>query len=199
MTYLRLTKRKSKILLTFTTFPMKSEFLRSCILVAGTMSVSCSAFAQTTPTATYLAGASNSAYSLSLGNYYSFNMGYSTTYLGFNMRPGNNAWTMGTDGGNNGGSMITSNVGGTLFFITVPTANGGSIQTLNDTQVIQNSRMQINSNGQIQIGLHSPSSQSDYRLSVEGKIVSQSLYVTTPSSWADFVFAPAYKPMSLPN
>lgn len=65
-------------------------------------------------------------------------------------------------------------------------------------------RMDILQNGQVRIGgtggsVPVPTSQSDYKLSVAGKIVGQSMYVTNPSSWADFVFEPNYKPMALPT
>lgn len=57
--------------------------------------------------------------------------------------------------------------------------------------------MQILQNGRIQIGTRAPSAHPDYRLAVDGKLVSTSVYVTNPSNWADFVFAPSYKLMPL--
>lgn len=58
----------------------------------------------------------------------------------------------------------------------------------------------IRQNGQVQIGTTIPStSQTDYKLAVSGKIVAQSLYITAPSTWADFVFEPSYEPMALPT
>ena len=59
--------------------------------------------------------------------------------------------------------------------------------------------MNIYQNGQVKIGAKAPTTQTDYRLSVEGKLVAQSLYVTNPSNWADFVFAPTYQRMPLPE
>lgn len=165
--------------------------------MAGLLPVASTAFAQTT--GTYLAGSGSTAYGLSLGNYYSFNLGYSHTYLGLNMRPGGNGWLMGTDGANNGGSMVMSNVGGALTFITIPTANPGSVQSLTDAQVIDARRMQISPGGQVMIGKLTPTTQTDYKLAVEGKLVAQSMYVTNPSTWADYVFAPTYKVMPLPE
>lgn len=58
----------------------------------------------------------------------------------------------------------------------------------------------IHQNGQVQIGATTPnSSQTDYKLAVAGKLVTQSLYVTNPSTWADFVFEPGYQLMPLPS
>jgi hypothetical protein len=177
---------------------MKPKFVHVGALVAGLLAMAPAAFAQTG--ATYLAGSSGNAYSLSLGNYYSFPLGYSTTYLGMNMRPNGSGWTLGTDGANNGAAMLTSNVGGTLTFFTIPTANAANIQTFTDAQVMNYARMQITNAGQVRIGTQSPSSQhTDYRLSVDGKLVAKSIYVTNASTWADFVFAPTYSPMSLPK
>lgn len=177
---------------------MKPKFVHIGALVAGLVAMAPAAFAQTGTT--YLASSSGSAYSLSLGNYYSFPLGYSTTYLGMNMRPNGNGWTLGTDGANNGAAMLTSNVGGALTFVTIPTANGAGAQTLTDAQVISYARMQINPTGQVRIGAQAPSSlHNDYRLSVDGKLVAKSMYVTSASTWADFVFAPTYRPMSLPK
>ncbi|MGI4823228.1 MAG: hypothetical protein ACRYFV_18615 [Janthinobacterium lividum] len=175
---------------------MKNSVLRMALLVAGLLPVASTTFAQTGTT--YLSGASN-AYSLSLGNYYSFNLGYSHTYLGLNMRPGGNGWLLGTDGANNGGSMLMSNVGGALTFITIPTASPSNPQSLSDAQVIDYRRMQISPSGQVMIGKTTPTTQTDYKLAIEGKLVAQSIYVTAPGTWADFVFAPSYKCMPLPE
>lgn len=55
----------------------------------------------------------------------------------------------------------------------------------------------IRQNGQVQIGSRVPSSQPNYKLAVDGQLVSTSVFVTNPSTWADFVFEPSYKPMEL--
>jgi hypothetical protein len=175
---------------------MKNPFLRIAILMAGLVPVASTAFAQTG--ATYLSA--NSNYAASIGNYYSFNLGYSHTYMGLNMRPGGNNWLLGTDGANNGGSMLLGNIAGTLTFVTVPTANAANPQSLTDAQVYGDyRRMQINAAGQVLIGKTLPTTQTDYKLAVEGKLVAQSMYVTNPSTWADYVFAPTYKVMPLPE
>jgi hypothetical protein len=61
------------------------------------------------------------------------------------------------------------------------------------------SRLIIRQNGQVQIGSQKPNTlHADYKLSVDGKLVAKSIYVTNPTTWADFVFEPTYKRMSLP-
>lgn len=57
--------------------------------------------------------------------------------------------------------------------------------------------MQILQDGTVQVGDRFPTTQSGYKMSVQGKLVAQSLYVTNPNTWADFVFAPTYKVMPL--
>lgn len=59
------------------------------------------------------------------------------------------------------------------------------------------SLMRVLQNGQVQIGERTPTNQPGYKLSVSGKLVAQSLYVTNPGDWADFVFAPTYRCMPL--
>jgi len=61
--------------------------------------------------------------------------------------------------------------------------------------------MRLTRLGQLQIGgtLPDQTLHSDYKLSVAGKIVGQSLYITRPATWADYVFAPGYKLRPLPE
>lgn len=80
-----------------------------------------------------------------------------------------------------------SNQGGIAHSFLTRSSSGGWIRN-----------MQLLQNGQVQIGDRFPTTQTDYKLSVQGKVVAQSLYVTNPNSWADFVFEPNYKPMALP-
>jgi hypothetical protein len=56
----------------------------------------------------------------------------------------------------------------------------------------------IQQDGKVNIGTRLPTSQTNYKLAVEGRLVAQSLYVTNPTTWADFVFEPKYTPMALP-
>ncbi len=59
--------------------------------------------------------------------------------------------------------------------------------------------MQMLQNGRVNIGDQLPTTHTDYKLAVQGKLVAQSLYVTNPGTWADFVFEPSYEPMALPT
>ena len=96
--------------------------------------------------------------------------------------PGSNAWT-----------LHTPDDGRTSLFIA-PWVNG-SWSWNAQTEFYRNGDVRFL--GNIQLGTLYPQTQPGYRLAVQGKIVCQALYVTSPSTWADFVFAPTYQPMSL--
>jgi len=51
----------------------------------------------------------------------------------------------------------------------------------------------INANGSTTIGLRKPTGHSDAMLSVDGKIVAQSIYCRPNTEWADYVFESNYK------
>ena len=84
-------------------------------------------------------------------------------------------------------SGYNSNQQGTAFSFALRTAPSGGYPKA----------LQIFQDGRTLVGQRQPSTQTDYKLAVDGKVVAQSLYITQPGSWADFVFAPSYKLMSL--
>ncbi len=58
--------------------------------------------------------------------------------------------------------------------------------------------MTIYADGKVQIGIKRPTgNHTDAKLSVEGKIVAQSLFITKPETWADEVFDSNYKLLPL--
>jgi hypothetical protein len=58
--------------------------------------------------------------------------------------------------------------------------------------------LSIYQSGQVRIGDRWPTTLPNYKLAVDGMVVSTSMYVTNPTTWADFVFEPSYKLMALP-
>jgi hypothetical protein len=98
--------------------------------------------------------------------------------------PGSNAWTLHTPDDGRTSLYLAPWVNGTWSWGT-------------ETEFYSNGNVRFT--GKILIGNRIPQTQTDYSLAVEGKIVGQSLYVTAPSNWADFVFAPNYKCMPLPE
>jgi hypothetical protein len=181
---------------------MKNKLLPICLLATGIIAGNASGVqAQTAGTYDYVNGSARD-YSLSLGKIYRpLVTGLAHSYVGFNVKPIANTsnWQLGTDSYRNGGGMIVGGAYGGLSFFTMPTANSGDVQIFTDSQISTYNRMQISTSGQVNIGTRLPTSQPNYKLAVEGSLVAQSIYVTNPNTWADFVFEPSYKPMALPT
>ena len=149
--------------------------------------------------------ADGSLNSLGLGSAFSYNL-WSNSYVGFNLNKTNywtSDWKSYSDGGNNGGAAVVGGIGGSLMFLTLPTANaaaGG--QTITDTSMPGLVRMTLQPSGQLQIGpKRSVGTHLDAKLSVYGKITATSLYILAdnPTNWADYVFAKDYKLTPLPE
>lgn len=175
---------------------MKTLFLPSSLLAAVLI---CGGHFHAQAQANGIFSSSPNGYSLSVGVTDTYNAGYTHSYVGFNAKRVSGAWTMGTDGANNGGTLVLGGITGELRFFTFPTANAGSSQNVTDAQINSMApKMAINNIGQVRIGSTTPTgTNTDFLLSVAGKAVAQSIYVTNPTTWADFVFEPTYRFMSL--
>lgn len=108
----------------------------------------------------------------------------------------------------NGGALIWAELSGALNFTCLPSANGGTVDTPNQNYYYANDIkdyrvMKILPSRQVQIGPSAPpigTTHEDYRLAVDGKLVTRSVFVTQlPSNWPDFVFAPTYTLRPLPE
>ena len=104
----------------------------------------------------------------------------------------------------NGGALIWAELSGALNFTCLPSANGGTVDTPNPNYYyashIQDYRvMKILPSMQVQIGTRAPSVHPDYKLAVDGKLVAKSIFVTSTTTWADFVFEPTYALRPLPE
>ena len=171
---------------------MKSNILPIGLLAAGLLLGSHSkAVAQAG--ATYTNGPTS--YSASIGLTDTYNAGYTHSYVGFNAKRIAGGWTTGTDLANNGGTLMLGSIIGELRFFTFPSdySNTGP-QTFTDAQIdAMQAQMVIGKTGQVRIGLTHPiNSHPDYRLSVDGKVVAKSVYVTV-NGWADYVFEKNYR------
>jgi hypothetical protein len=140
--------------------------------------------------------------------------------LGYNVLNGNQAGTSGsfviqTSPNNNGPylhmftndntgswSWNSGSLGGSINYIAgyntdaLAVAHSFQVRDANNGNWVR--KFEILQDGRVRIG-GVPTSQSDYKLAVAGKLVAQSVYVTAPGTWADFVFAPGYKCMPLPE
>ncbi|GAB3730758.1 hypothetical protein GCM10027594_12800 [Hymenobacter agri] len=170
---------------------MKVNILPTCLLAAGLLLGSYSkSVAQTG--AAY--NATYSGYSAGIGVTDNYDAGWTHSYVGFNAKRNGGSWILGTDGANNGASLLLGGITGELRFFTFPVANPSSAQTITDAQIAATvPRMAISNTGQVRIGLTIPSaSHPDYQLSVDGKLVAKSAYVTS-TGWADYVFDKNYR------
>jgi len=117
-----------------------------------------------------------SNYSVSLGNAGGQNLGWGTSYIGFNATRNNSAgnWTVEGDGAHNGSSVIWSNVQGDICFASIPSTSGNN-KTLSDLNIKNNIKLQLLSNGILR-----------------AKEVQVSL-----SNWPDYVFSKDYNLLPL--
>jgi hypothetical protein len=113
---------------------------------------------------------------LSIGDAYGQNLGYGTSYIGFNATRNSTTgnWTCAGDGANNGGSVIWSAVGGDIYFASIP-STGINNKTLTDAQVKSNIKLHLNATGVLKA--------KEVSVNVNG--------------WPDFVFEQEYSIMSL--
>jgi hypothetical protein len=102
-------------------------------------------------------------------------LNYGTSYLGFNAARSGTSWTMHSDGGNNGGGLIYSDIFGNMNFAAIVSTASASNQVLSDATVKGKIYMQITKTG-----------------TVRAKDI-----VVETGNWPDYVFKPAYKLPSL--
>lgn len=95
-----------------------------------------------------------------------------------------------------GGFIIDQNYTGTGAYAQITTVNNDQTRALAIYKMTGSSaslKFQVLGNGKTQIGSKKPTNHPNAMLSVEGEIVSQAMFVTAISNWADYVFAPGYK------
>lgn len=125
---------------------------------------------------------------LGMGTAYGSGLNWGTAYIGFNATRSGTTWTFDTDGGNNGGAVIWSSVGGAIQFASIAN-NGSATQTKSDAEVFSSVKMVIQNDGKVSVGNVSTAS-NDYLLFVQKGIATGRVFVN--SSYADYVFLPDY-------
>jgi len=116
----------------------------------------------------------NSVFKMALGCLNGQNIGWGTSYIGFNAVRENGNWRMASDGSNNGGAVIYSTLGGHLYFATIPKVAGPE-QILPDSMIRKNVKLILTADG----------------------ILKAKDVLVTLSNWPDFVFENNYNLLPL--
>lgn len=132
------------------------------------------------------------------------NSQYWTSYMGMNLlQTATNQWTTVTDGTNNGGAALISDLNGNMGFYVFKT--NSQTQPMSDATVATMMAMRLRNTGRLVIGPKELNSSSPYendvnmptRLSVDGRIVAKDLVVSLTDFWPDYVFENNYTLMPL--
>ena len=120
---------------------------------------------------------------LVIGNAY--DIGWGTSYLGFNGFRQRGSWILSTDGAHNGGEIVYGDIFGNMHFINVPSDDfGNRLQTFSDSEMVQMTRMTISKDGNVGIGTRNPSVALDIHRNGTSIIRSSSLGNYTSALWA---------------
>lgn len=117
-----------------------------------------------------------------------------TSYIGFNAARNSGYWNTQSDGANNGGSLIFSDIFGDLFFVTLPSTGVGNQSNISDNNTINNTRLFISADGKVGINTRDT---KGYRFAVNGNKIAEEIVVKHYVNWPDFVFAKEYGLMPL--
>jgi len=94
---------------------------------------------------------------LAIGSAVGGNLGYGTSYVGFNaVRDANKNWLVASDGANNGGATVYGTITGRLHFSTFPSDHTNNSKSYSDSEIHSNTRMTIESTGHVGIGILNP-------------------------------------------
>lgn len=109
---------------------------------------------------------------IGLGSVYDPAMGWGASYIGFNAvripnTPSSKNWFIESDGANNGAAAIYSNVGGDLYFATIPRDADNNAAKLNksltDVQFLDTRKVVISSKGNVGIGEMNPQNKLEIK------------------------------------
>ena len=130
-----------------------------------------------------------------MGSAAGLNIGYGTSYIGFNAsRQTGSTWSTSTDYANNGGAVIYSTIFGDIRFSSIPTTGTTNQTGITDVTILNSTKLLINKDGNVGIGvidIYNPA----FKLTVCGGVHAKKLVIET--GWCDFVFDKNYELMSI--
>ncbi|NMC98141.1 MAG: hypothetical protein GYA62_00270, partial [Bacteroidales bacterium] len=154
---------------------------------------------------------------INIGKAYSNAPLYLSNYIGFNaQRNDNEQWTFSTDGANNGGAAIISDITGNMRFVTYRGQSGNNTFITTDAEMMNNAPLlitsnqkiglrttQLNANADVQIKgstyvedklgigicLAANNNPKGYRFAVNGTMGAKDVYIEVDETpWPDYVF-----------
>ena len=163
---------------------------------------------------------------VNIGGSYSNAPYYLSSYIGFNaQRNSQGQWTFQSDGANNGGAAMLSDVAGNLRIVTYRPTQGTTIATLSESDLMANTQLLITSNKKIGLRTTNINANADvqikgttyfedkigigicltannnpkgYRLAVNGTMGAKDIFIEIDETpWPDYVFEEHYELMPL--
>ncbi len=133
---------------------------------------------------------------LVVGSAFGQDLGFGTSYLGFNAsRQNGSTWSTAGDNAHDGGAVIYSDIFGSIRFSTIPYTGATGQTGISDATIASNTRLFIHRDGNIGIGTVAI---NGFKLSVEGQIRARGIRVdATNITWFDYVFTKDYELASL--
>ena len=112
---------------------------------------------------------------LSIGMAHSADLGWGSTYIGFNADRGDNGWTRRNNTWLNGGAVIWATMTGDLLFANLPSTGGDDVSGITDEDIMSAVNMKLSADGVL--------TAKEVRVTLEG--------------WPDYVFGNGYRLMGL--
>jgi hypothetical protein len=163
---------------------------------------------------------------INIGKSYTSAPNYLSSYIGFNVqRNEQGQWVFQSDGANNGGTAIITDVAGNLRFVSYKPQQGSTITTISESELMANSSLLITSNNKIGLRTTNINTEADvqikgttyiedrlgigiclgannnpkgYRFAVNGTMGAKDVYIEVDETpWPDYVFEPEYRLMPL--
>jgi len=163
---------------------------------------------------------------INIGKSYSNAPYYLSSYIGFNAQRNNQGqWLFQSDGLNNGGAAVISDVVGNLRFVTYKPTQGTTTNTLSESDLMANTQLLITSNKKIGLRTTNINADADvqikgttyvedkmgigiclgannnpkgYRFAVNGTMGAKDVYIEVDETpWPDYVFEPEHRLMPL--
>ena len=114
---------------------------------------------------------------LTIGMAHTAELGFGSTYIGFNAEKTGSTWTRRNNTWLNGGAVIWATMEGDLLFANLPSTGGGNVTGISDEDIMSSVNM---------------------KLSADGVLMAKEVKVAL-DGWPDYVFSEGFRLMSLPE